>query len=543
MKLKLSVNGNKSLSHPTPSPSAASPPPPPTPAASSGLIKLKVSQPPTPLTPSTDRPITKKTTKKRPAEDDYAPAAKRPNLPSRKISLKINPQASHGATSAPNSAGGLNKIPLKRRQNAPKLTGLLNNKGRPIPKRKPGEGYDSEDSDVEQDPAQQQGFILRMEPGSDADYLRDAIANGKIGLSRDEGGADVALKFITPDLRRAVVRIRNRLYAAALVDLPCIVESMKSWDRKGWWKVADVCQMLLVLGSCKNEEDAKTYPLPREVDEKLMQYAHGLTPPMHWVRKRRFRKRQSHRTLANIEEEVQRLLDEDEAVERGGGKIEVEEQDFYQLDREEQSSEEDAEGDAISTVENDDYDDDDEDADGDLAADLEADLEAAFQGDGDDTIFNELVSDSPAPMSDPANSFVAGDAGILDYPIVETPIVQTPLAQTPRAETPMADPQTSDAAEESNEDDDDEDDDSSADDFDEDAAARAAEKEQQKEEIADLVREIANARAKVAAMTNQLLRNREMGKLQKLEEDLRNKRAGFGMEEEDDDDDDENEAN
>jgi TATA-binding protein-associated factor Taf7 len=32
------------------------------------------------------------------------------------------------------------------------------------------------------------------------------------------------------------------------VDLPCIVEGMKSWDRRGWYKSADICQMLLVLG-------------------------------------------------------------------------------------------------------------------------------------------------------------------------------------------------------------------------------------------------------------------------------------------------------
>ncbi|KAK3061234.1 hypothetical protein LTR53_019846, partial [Teratosphaeriaceae sp. CCFEE 6253] len=111
------------------------------------------------------------------------------------------------------------------------------------------------------------------------------------------------------------------MYAAALVDLPCILESLKSWDKKGWWKVADVCQMLFVLGPVQSEAQIRDFPLPREVDRKTMAYAHGLTPPMHHVRRRRFRQRVSYRQMENVEEEVERLLKEDEEWERQNGKV------------------------------------------------------------------------------------------------------------------------------------------------------------------------------------------------------------------------------
>jgi transcription initiation factor TFIID subunit 7 len=93
-----------------------------------------------------------------------------------------------------------------------------------------------------------------MEPGEDCEYLRKAVEERRFGLKKD-GGVDVGMKFLQKDGRRAVVFIQGRIYAASLVDLPCIIEGMKSWDKKGWWKSADICQMLLVLGKVNSEED------------------------------------------------------------------------------------------------------------------------------------------------------------------------------------------------------------------------------------------------------------------------------------------------
>jgi transcription initiation factor TFIID subunit 7 len=93
------------------------------------------------------------------------------------------------------------------------------------------------------------------------------------------------------DPRRAVVRIRKNLYAAKLVDLPTIVESSKTLDRKNLYKTGDICQMLLVGEQISHEETILAYP-SRPSDYI---YPHGITPPLRWVRKRRFRRRISNR--------------------------------------------------------------------------------------------------------------------------------------------------------------------------------------------------------------------------------------------------------
>ncbi|KAI4138176.1 MAG: hypothetical protein L6R39_006926, partial [Caloplaca ligustica] len=237
-----------------------------------------------------------------------------------------------------------------------------------IPDRPVGVGYDSCASDVEDDPALEEEFLLRMQPGEDCEYIRQAIADRKWGPTH-EGGADVRMQFLRDDGRRAVISVQKRLYAACLVDLPCVIEGMKSWDKKAWFKTADVCQMLMVLGRIEKVEEAMDFPLPKDVDPKTWQYAHGLTPPMRYARKRRFRKRISRTAIEAVEEEVERLLKEDAECVDNGGESRFETLDPNRLTAEQQEAdnyddegEEDAEGD-----------DDDEDAEGD------EDIENAFE--------------------------------------------------------------------------------------------------------------------------------------------------------------------
>lgn len=92
-------------------------------------------------------------------------------------------------------------------------------------------------------------------------------------------------------MRRAVVRIRKNLYSAKLVDLPTIVESSKTLDKKSLYKTADICQMLLIGDPISHEETILAYP--SKPSDYI--YPHGLTPPLRWVRKRRFRRRISNR--------------------------------------------------------------------------------------------------------------------------------------------------------------------------------------------------------------------------------------------------------
>ncbi|KAL1975973.1 hypothetical protein VTN31DRAFT_4365 [Thermomyces dupontii] len=269
-----------------------------------------------------------------------------------------------------------------------------------IPERPLGVGYDSEASDAEQDPAMEEDFILRMVPGEDCEYIRQAINERRLDT------AQIAFKALTREGRRAVLRVRDRLYAATLVDIPCIVEGLKSWDKRSFYKSADICQMLLVLGAIQDEKEALTYPLPKEVavlDEKTYQYPHGLTPPLKYVRKRRFRNRVSTRTIEQAEKELRDILAKDNAA--------LKPPKFELLDR---SSVSRAEGVMQESEYEEEYDDmqdaegevDDElaqDGEGyDLEAFMEAELAAGAEEDGRET------SETPAPPTAPEPT---GDKG------------------------------------------------------------------------------------------------------------------------------------
>ncbi|KAI5123896.1 hypothetical protein M0805_005712 [Coniferiporia weirii] len=159
--------------------------------------------------------------------------------------------------------------------------------------------YDRELDSDDEDLTFEEQFILRMPPGEDCDRLR------KIVSSR-EASNDLWFKF--KDSRRAVFHIGNSLYSSKLVDLPCIIESQKTLDNKQMFKVADICQMLVVENKIDSEE-AVANQKGFNIDEFI--WPHGITPPLHYVRKRRFRKRLNKRTIETVEQEVERLLEED----------------------------------------------------------------------------------------------------------------------------------------------------------------------------------------------------------------------------------------
>lgn len=551
---------------------------PPTPANETapiqtpgGTLKLKLPAPPTPAAEQQHsaisfassaarggaqrRPSAKKdparnggkASKKRAATNDaISPAAKRvASDASRRASIILKASKSAvGPNGTPTSAGP--KLKLHRSSTGPKLRGL-HVKGR-VPERLPGNAYDSEDSEREADPATEQHLVLRMQPGEDCDYLRTAIAERTIGIPPQDGGAEVTLKFVDRELRRAVVTVRKNMYAAALVDLPCIVETMKSWDKRGWWKVADVSQMLLVLGRVSSEDEAKHFALPpRIVNEKTMQYAHGLTPPMHWVRKRRFRKRLSYRDTANVEEEVQKLLDEDDRAEREGGSAiyDITTRDSLERSEEPESYPFDYEDGAVDTIEDDaEYEDEQmeemEEMDVDAA---EADLQAMFDRENEaaagQNISSDFVVTSPDAVPDQTASLVAIDTA--DDSTLATPTGTAAVAVELPAESAddlFGDREESsgDEEEEEDEEEEDDDDDEDIDTFDEDAQARAAERNLQKQEIQDLENEIELQRQKLEATKNQLLLQRQRDKLKSLEDDLGMKRRVYGYADDEDED-------
>ncbi|KAJ1310354.1 hypothetical protein OPQ81_007092 [Rhizoctonia solani] len=159
--------------------------------------------------------------------------------------------------------------------------------------------YDRElDSDEEEDLVFEEQFILRMPPGDDCECLRRMVQ------ARDVKD-DVWFKF--KDSRRAVFHIGGNTYNAKLVDLPAIIESQKTLDNRQMYKVADICQMLVVEDKITTDEPSSKNTF--NIDDYI--WPHGLTPPMQHVRKRRFRKRVNRNTIETVEKEVERLLDTD----------------------------------------------------------------------------------------------------------------------------------------------------------------------------------------------------------------------------------------
>ena len=63
---------------------------------------------------------------------------------------------------------------------------------------------------------------------------------------------------------------------------------------------------MLLVGDRIQNEDALGNHKSFNIDDFIWQ--HGVTPPLHHVRKRRFRKRVNKRTIESVEQEVERLL-------------------------------------------------------------------------------------------------------------------------------------------------------------------------------------------------------------------------------------------
>ena len=359
-----------------------------------------------------------------------------------------------------------------------------------------GVGYDSEASDLEVDPHIEEDFILRMVPGDDCEYIRQAINERTLDRSQ------IGIKPLTREGRRAIVRVRERQYAATLVDLPCIIEGMKSWDKRMFFKSVDITQMLLVLGPVQNEQEALEYPLPRDVDvldDKTYQYAHGITPPMKYVRKRRFRKRVSARTIEQAEKEVANLLAQDESAIRAP-RFEL--VDATSLSRaegvvdyeDEYDDEQDAYGEA-------DYDmQDEEDGQADLFEDeLAADLEAALAAGVDETLD---VAETPAALAAEESA--------------------TPSGPKPGEES------SGDESEESDRDADGEADGEDEEDMDEETLERRREIQEQREMITELEGLIAQETAKYEMQANKILKQKIGRRVQQLKQDLALKKASIG---------------
>ncbi|KAI9744576.1 MAG: hypothetical protein M1818_002105 [Claussenomyces sp. TS43310] len=501
--------------------SATSPPiSTPTPSTAGPKIRLSMggaSKPSTPSEPGT-RPVV-------PAQKTKAGRIPKPSakVAARKSNKRTKDEYGDDA-GANGNATALERAAKKIRLSVggPKTPTVLKAKfkGKP-PKRPLGEGYDSEASDREEDPVIEEEWVLRMLPGEDCTYLRQMMEERRIGIPKQQGGADVHFKFLHPDGRRAVITIKGRHYAATLVDLPCVIEGMKSWDKKGWYKAADICQMLLVFAQIPRESDALTIELPKSIDPHTHQYPHGLTPPMYFARKRRFRKRISRTAIEAVEDAVEKLLEADaKAVSTRYEMIEPEPTSrqasfaspgaYGQEDAEEYSPDEDADADGEADDSNHYFSqimsngagnaEEEDDLNNELAADLEADLMADFEA--------ELGVDAATPLS---NAIVETPSQILD-------------TGTPGDSLQVDE----DSGDESLEDDEEDAEGEEDDGIDEDERDRLAQLQGAREDIMEMEKQLASLQAQAAVQSNPILGKRIKANIEKVKAELQLKKSAIG---------------
>ncbi|XP_062855960.1 transcription initiation factor TFIID subunit 7 [Trichomycterus rosablanca] len=161
-------------------------------------------------------------------------------------------------------------------------------------------------------------YVLRL-PQEYASTVRRIAQSGSMNIK------DRLTIELHADGRHGIVRVDRVPLACKLVDLPCILESLKTVDKKTFYKTADICQMLVCtldgdlyppLEEPTGTTDSKTKKKDKDKDKKFI-WNHGITCPLKNTRKRRFRKTAKKKYIESpdVEKEVKRLLSTDaEAV-------------------------------------------------------------------------------------------------------------------------------------------------------------------------------------------------------------------------------------
>ncbi|KAF8774463.1 transcription initiation factor TFIID subunit 7-like [Argiope bruennichi] len=147
-------------------------------------------------------------------------------------------------------------------------------------------------------------FILRLPP-TPAAALKAAVRSGAMNVE------DRLSIQMDNDMRHATVQFDKWTLSAKVNDLPTIIESCKTLDRKIFYKTADICQIMIAQEGDAVMPEEEVSPKKKEKDkDKRYMLPHGITAPLKNVRKRRFRKtlKKKYVDLPDVEKEVKRLL-------------------------------------------------------------------------------------------------------------------------------------------------------------------------------------------------------------------------------------------
>lgn len=154
-------------------------------------------------------------------------------------------------------------------------------------------------------------FILRLDP--------ELAKQVQSQINTDGYPKDLSITWTSPRTAQLKFNPTNLKRTAVLVDLPCIIEGQKTIDKKQFYKIADICQMLVVInenGQFVKEENGNEFQLfPTSLSTMKKQsyrWANGLTPPMQNVRTRRFRRKARGLTGEDVENVLQLLIEADE---------------------------------------------------------------------------------------------------------------------------------------------------------------------------------------------------------------------------------------
>ncbi|KAI0842985.1 TAFII55 protein conserved region-domain-containing protein [Hypoxylon sp. FL0890] len=487
----------------------------PTPSGESRKIKIKISsQPGTPAaytapTPTvtkskagrTSKPTAKLIESKKRGydsdEEDQPLSVTRQEAGRPTKMIKIRPSVKTNIAKVPSHSHGAN-TPISSIKFKPR--------GEPVEHR-PGDAYDSEASDREVDPTRESTFILRVLPGTAVDYLKKAIADGTVGVPKQNGGADFGVQFVDAKQRRAMVTINGTHFAAVLVHLPTITEAMKSWDRKNMMKNSDITEMLLCFQEVNNEYEAKTVPLPPMVVKNEHKWPHGITPPMHDAVHRRFRKTLSEKQWQTSAERVAKLLEDDAAAIESHAEF-LQDEDGY-VDSEE---EEDAEG----------------EADQDYFGDVGMDGMEGTEGMEEDAEDDEMLAAMEAELAESQLQLQQEEQA------AATPVMpleaQTPMTAEANTPAPAAEEIIS---EEDEDDDDEEDEDEDAEEIDEEQLVAERERKEKLDEIEHLEKSLEDTIRQLSQFQAPLLKKRGLLTKANLEKEIAVKKAALGLTDED----------
>lgn len=170
-------------------------------------------------------------------------------------------------------------------------------------------------------------LILRL-PAEQAQRLREDLAKPR-ELDPRQYSVDMTATAATG---KVAVTIAGVELQGKLCTLPTLIESHKTLDNKFLFKTGDIHQIILCdepsieeVAKAKAKSDNKKKNAGgksggEEADDEapkayqMEEFPHGLTPPLRWVRKRRFRKtaRKMIDDTPEVEQEVARLLKDDE---------------------------------------------------------------------------------------------------------------------------------------------------------------------------------------------------------------------------------------